>query len=95
MGRIHHHGRLVAPAEALEPVNDHCFLVSNCPFTASQNKCCKSYWCRKVSDTSQPCSHYGYQLLSFAYLHSNATWMATSILISTGMSCFSMVFADR
>ena len=34
-GRIRHHGKLVAPAEALEPVNDHCFIISNCPFTAT------------------------------------------------------------
>ena len=50
--RIRHHGRLVAPAKALEPVDDHCFIVSNRLFTAAENKYYKCYWCKKVSDTS-------------------------------------------
>ena len=51
-GRIRHHGRLVALPGALEPVNDHCFIVSNCLSLLQRTSVASatvSYWCRKVS----------------------------------------------
>ena len=56
IGRIRHHGRLVATAEALEPVNDHCFIAQIVPLLL-QRTSVKSATCVKRSQLRRNHAH--------------------------------------